>query len=539
MRLALGLLLLVLLGTGCGRRVTPVEDGNRRQILHLGNFADPSDLDPHTNRGVPESRILNALFEGLATLDPNTLEPIPGAAERWEVSENATRWRFFLRRDAKWSNGEPITAEDWVWSVQRMLTPSVASDYANMTFAIANALEYQTGKLKDFSQVGVKALDPHTLEFTLKQPTPGFASICTIYVLFPVHRATLEKFGGDKRPYTSWTRAGNHVSNGPFMLKDWRVSTVVSLVPNPHYHSAAQVRLKEIRFYPIESADTEERMFRAGQLHATAEVPLAKLDGYRKNEPGNLRITPYFGTYFLDLNTRRPPLNDARVRRALALTIDRAALCELVTRGGQQPAYSFNFPGVGGYQLGGKIEGTADEARRLLAEAGYPGGKDFPKLEFLFNTSEAHRPIAEAVQQMWKRELGIDIALANQEWKVYLNARKTGDFSIARAGWIAFYPDPDQFASLLHSKSGNNYTGWGNADYDRLLEESQRTPTNDERFALIRQLDVIFAREVPLIPVYFYTRILLLRPEVKGFPPNAQDFRRYRDIYLEAPAERR
>lgn len=536
MRSLLLLLLLALAGAGCGRRVTPVEDGNRRQILHLGNFADPSDLDPHTNLGVPESRILNALFEGLTTLDPKTLEPIPAAAERWEKSADSRTWRFFLRRDGKWSNGDPVTAEDFVWSVKRMLTPSVASGYANMTFAIANAKEYQTKVITDFSQVGVKALDPYTLEFSLKDPTPAWPSICTIYVLFPVHRATLEKFGGDKNRSSSWTRAGNHVSNGPFLLKDWRIGTVVTVAANPHYHSAAEVRLREIRFYPMDSADTEERMFRAGQLHATAEVPLAKLDGYRAKDPHLVRITPYFGTYYFDLNNSRPPLNDVRVRRALALTIDRTAICEQISRGGQTPAYSFVFPGVAGYQLGARLEGSAEEARQLLAEAGFPGGKGFPQLELLFNTSEAHRPIAEAMQQMWKRELGIDIRLANQEWKVYLNARRTGDYDIARAGWIAFFPDPDQFAHLLHSKSGNNYTRWGNADYDRILEESQRTPTDEERFKLIQQLDAIFVREVPLIPLYFYTRIFLLRPEVKGWPPNAQDFRRYRDIYLEAPA---
>lgn len=534
MRLLFAMLLLAIASSGCGRRVTPVEDGNRRQILHLGNFADPSDLDPHTNLGVPESRILNALFEGLTSLDPVTLDPIPAAAERWEVSPDALRWRFFLRRNAKWSNGDPITAEDWVWSVRRMLTPTVASGYANMAFAIVNAKEYQTKKITDFSQVGVKAIDPYTIEFTLQNPTPSFASIATIYVLFPVHRATLEKFGGDKRPYSPWTRAGNHVSNGPFMLKDWRVSTVVSLVANPHYHSASQVRLKEIRFYPIESTDTEERMFRAGQLHATAEVPLGKLDGYRRQNPHLLRISPYFGTYYLEFNTSRPPLNDRRVRRALAMAVDRKSICEQITRGGQIPAYSFVFPGVGKYQIGAKIEGGLEQARQLLAEAGFPGGKGFPKLELLFNTSEAHRPIAEAVQQMWKRDLGVDIGLANQEWKVYLNARKTGEYDIARAGWIAFYPDPDQFASLLATTSGNNYTRWGNPEYDRILAESQRTPTDPERFALIQQLDTIFAHEVPLIPVYFYTRIILLRPEVKGFPPNAQDYRRYRDIYLEA-----
>lgn len=526
-------LLFLFVFPGCSRRATLVEEGNRLQILHLGNFAEPADLDPHTNLGVPEARILNALYEGLTAPDPVTLKPIPAAAERWEISADGLRWRFFLRRDLKWSNGDPITAGEWVWSVQRMLTPTIATPYAHLTFPIVGAEEYQKGTLKDFAQVGVKEIDPHTIEFTLRAPTPNFASIATIYVLFPVHRATLTKSGGDQRPSTTWTRAGTHVSNGPFMLKEWKVSSVISLVPNPHYHSAAQVRLKEIRFYPVESTDTEERMFRAGQLHATAEVPLSKLDSYRKNEPQLLRITPYNGTYYFNLNTRRPPLNDARVRRALALAIDREAICERISRGGQIPARSFTFPGVGGYELGGKIEGNLDDARRLLAEAGFPGGKGFPKLELLFNTSEAHRPIVEAMQQMWKRELGVDIGLTNQEWKVYLNAMRTGDYAIARAGWISFYPDPHQFVSVLKSTSGNNFTGWGNAEYDRILAESETVPTDAQRFALTQQLDRIFAQEVPVIPLYFYTRTLLLRPEVKGFPPNAQDYRRYRDMWLE------
>ncbi len=527
-----GLLLAVALG-GCSKRETAVARGTREQVLHLGNKAEPADLDPHTNLGVPEGKILSAIYEGLTALDPNDLHPIPAQAKRWETSADGLTWRFFLREDAKWSNGDPIRARDWVRSIERLITPTVAAQFSHNAFYIKNAEEFQTGKITDFTQVGVKEIDPLTLEFTLKNPTPLFASVLTVWVFYPVHLPTLEKFGGDKRPNTPWSRPGSIVSNGPFMLKEWKANQFISVGPSPTYWDHAKIRLKEIRFYPTESEETEERMFRAGQLHATFEVPLGKLDVYRANEPKLLRITPYYGIYYFTINTRKPPLSDPRVRRALAIAMDRRSICENVARGGQLPAETFVPTGIGGYPGGVKIEGTLDDARRLLAEAGFPGGKGFPKLDLLYNKSDQHGAICEAVQQMWKRELGIEVELLNQEWKVYLNSLRTGDYQVARAGWIGFFPDPHEFQQSWRSTAGNNYGGFANEEYDRVLAESERAPGDAVRFPIVQKLDAIFVREMPAIPLFYYTRTLLIRPEVKGWPGNALDVRRYKEMWLE------
>ena len=530
-------MIALLFGAGCTKRLTLVERGNRDQVLHLGNGAEPADLDPQTVLGIPESQILYSLFEPLTLLDPVDLHPVPAASTGWEVSSDGLVYTFYLRPDARWSNGDPVTARDWVYSYRRLLTKGLAAQFSYNAFYVANAEEYLTGKITDFAQVGVREMDPLTLEFRLRSPTPFFPSALSAFTLLPVHPGTIEKFGALDRPNTMWTRTGNLVSNGPFMLKDWKPNQFVSVVPNPYYWDRAKVRLKEIRFYGVDSEDSEERMFRAGQIHATYNMPLAKIDLYRAKEPDLLRITEYYGTYYFNFNTRKPPLHDPRVRRALAMTIDRKAIIDNVARAGQQPAFEFAPPGAGGYTPGALVREDRDEARRLLAEAGFPGGRGFPKLELLFNTSEQHRPICEAIQQMWKRELGIDVTLSNQEWKVYLNAMRDGTYDIARAGWIGTVPDPHDYLQNIRSSAGNNFTGWGNADYDRILAESERTPENAARFRLLNQLDEIFVREMPLAPLFHYTRPILIRPSVKGFPGNQRDQRWYKNMYLEPATE--
>ncbi len=534
---SIGLTLALLSGAGCTKRETPVQQGNRDQILLLGNGAEPSDLDPHIIIGIPESQVVFALFEPLVLLDPLDLKPMPAAATGWDVSPDGLVYTFHLRPGARWSNGDPVTATDWVYSFQRFLGKQLGAQFSYNAFYLENAEEYLRGTVTDFTQVGVRAVDPLTLAFRLRAPTPFFPSALSAFNLMPVHRATMEKFGSFDRPNTPWTKPGNLVSNGPFMLKEWKANQVISVVPNPNYWDRANVRLKEIRFFGVDSEDSEERMFRAGQLHATYNVPLAKLDLYRANDPQLLRIVEYYGTYYFNFNVRHPPLNDARVRRALAMTIDRKAIIDHIARAGQKPAFEFAPPGAGGYQPGAALREDRDEARRLLAEAGFPGGQGFPNLELLFNTSEQHRPICEAVQQMWKRELGIDVTLANQEWKVYLNAMRTGNYQITRAGWIGTVPDPHDYLQNVRTDGGQNFTGWSNAEYDRILAESERTPENAARFKLMNQLDEIFIREMPLAPLFHYTRPILIRPSVKGFPGNARDQRWYKNMYLEPSAD--
>jgi oligopeptide transport system substrate-binding protein len=536
----LGLAFLLTAGlvlSGCGQRETRVEHGIREQILHYGNGTEPQDLDPQVVTGVPEHRILSALFEGLVSAHPKTLEPEPGVAERWDISDDGRVYTFHLHENAKWSNGEPITARDFVRSYQRMLSPNLASAYDYMLFYVVNAEEFNKGQVTDFSQVGFKALDDRTLEITLKNPTVYFLGMLNHYSWFPVHIPTIEKFGQFDQRGTAWTRPGNLVSNGPFTLDQWQVNRILTVKKNPHYWDAGRVRLQEIHFYPIESADTEERAFRSGQLHVTnnGQLPLSKIPGYRENFPELLRLEPWLGTYFYRFNTTRKPLNDPRVRRALALAIDRESLVRNVILGDETPAYNLTPPNTAGYTARARLEGDLEEARQLLADAGFPNGENFPSIEILYNTHDNHRVIAEAVQQMWRQNLGINIRLTNQEWKVYLDSMYRLDYDIARAGWIADYVDPNSFLNMWLTGGGNNNTGFSNPEYDRLIAESERTGDPAERLEILQQAEAIFMEELPIIPVYFYTSKYLLHPSVKGWHANYLDNHPYKYVYLEAP----
>ncbi len=525
--------LLLALLAGCSRRETLVERGNREKILHVGNGAEPADLDPQTNLGAIEGDILTALFEPLVQLDPVDLRPTPAGATHWEVTPDGCVYTLHLRPEARWSNGDPVRADDWVFSFRRLLNPKLAAPFVNYAFLIAGAEDFQCGRNADFAHVGVRARDSLTLEIQLVQATSYFPSVLSFFAFYPVHRATLEKFGALERAGTAWTRPGNLVSNGAFTLKEWSPGKVVSVIPNPHYWSRASVRLAEIRFHPVENAEVEERMYRAGELHATSRVPLSKFEVYRRERPRELLITPIYGTLYYALNIRKPPLDDVRVRRALALAIDRESIVKNVTRGNEAPALSFTPPGIAGYAVGVKLKPDAAEARRLLASAGFPGGANFPTLELSFNTNETHRAVAEAVQFMWKRELGIEVRLTNQEWKVYLAAVHRGDYQLARLAWEAVVPDPHDFAEQFRTGSSNNWTGWSSPEYDRILAESERSPSDAERYPLLQQLDAIIEREMPLVPIYHNTHSALIRPEVKGWPANAENYKTFHQIRLE------
>ncbi|WP_404421556.1 peptide ABC transporter substrate-binding protein [Nibricoccus sp. IMCC34717] len=476
------------------------------KFLNVGNGAEPQDLDPQTITGVPEHHLMIALNEGLVGQAPDGNHVEPGIAERWEISEDGRVYTFHLRTNAKWSNGEPITAEDFVRSYKRILTATLAADYAYMLFLVAGAEDYLKGKITDFGETGFKALDAHTLQITLKKRTPFFLSALTHYSWFPVHIPTIEKHGGLTRKGSPWTRVENIVTSGPFRLKEWRPNQIIVVERNPLHWDAQAVKLDGINFYPIELTDTEERMFRAGQLDITNEIPPAKIAVYQKRAPELIKIDPYCGIYFYRFNVTKKPLDDKRVRRALALGINRELLVKMVSRAGQQPAYSIVPPGVADYQPKYRLEGTLEDAKRLLAEAGYPGGKGFPRVELLYNTLETHRALAEAIQQMWKQNLGVEIGLVNQEWKVYLDAQKLSNFTIQRAGWIADYVDPHVFLDLWETGNRNNNTLWGNPKYDALLEQSLDAKTDAERYAIYQEMEGILIDELPVLPIYFYTR---------------------------------
>jgi oligopeptide transport system substrate-binding protein len=515
------------------RAETAVESGNRTQTLHLGNLTEPTDLDPQIITSLQDVNIVIALMEGLTQYDPKDLHPIAGVAESWEPSPDGLTWTFHLRPTARWSNGDPVTARDFAYAYQRMLSPGLASEYAYMLYCVENAEAFNAGKLADFSKVGVKAADDRTLVLTLSHPVPYLPHLVSHQAWYPVHRATIEKFGRMDERGTRWTRPGNYVGNGPFVLADWKPNQVIRVTKSPSYWDRDQVRLNEIDFYPIENEATEEAAFRSGQLHITSTIPIDKIAVYRARNPELLHQETNLATYLYRFNVTKPPLNDVRVRRALAMSINRRQLVERVSRGGQEPAYHLTPPDIAGYTARAALAEDIPAARRLLAEAGFPEGKGFPRLELLYNTNAGHRSIAETIQQMWKVNLGIDVTLVNQEAKVQSDTMREMNYQVARYAWSGDYLDPSTFLELLTSTSGNNQTGWKNEEYDRLIYEAARTPDNARRYELFQKADQILVDEMPIAPIYFYKRDNLRLPVVKNWYGNLLDLHSYKGVYLQ------
>ena len=528
------------LATGCVKKPSRVALGNKEQVFHFGNGGEPADLDPHVIQGVPEHNIIKALFEGLVIVHPKDLSPQPGVAERWEVSPDGKIYTFYLRSNAVWSNGDPVTADDFVKSYERILNPKLAAPYAEMLTILEGGEEYNAGKSTDFSKVGVKALGPKKLQLTLKAPASYFVSMLNHDAWYPVPMATIDKSGQRYDKGNRWTRPENIVSNGPFTLKDWKTQQEIVVVKNPKYWDAKQVRLKEIHFYPIESNDAEERAFRGGQLHTTNTVPTDKLDSY-KATGSSLRIEPNYGTYFYRVNVDKtkqvnPALLDARVRRGLAMAIDRASITKNVLRAGQLPAYSLTPGGPAGYRPKDQIKYDPDGARRLFSEAGFPGGKGVPKISVLINTSEDHKKVAEAIQQMWKKELGVDVEIVNQEWKVYLASEHALDYQVGRASWQGDYPDPFTFLEIMTAGNGNNETGFASPEYDKLVADSLLA-AGAARIELLQKAEAVLVQDMPIIPIYFYTRSYLIVSSVKGWYANLLDDHPWKFIYLDENAQ--
>lgn len=528
--------LVVLIGilAGCAKRETAVDNGVREQILHLGNGSEPQDLDPQTVTGVPEHNIIASLLEGLVSEDPVDLHPVPGVAERWDISADGRVYTFHLRENAKWSNGDQVTAHDFVRSFRRILTPALASEYAYMLHVMKNAEAFNKGELTDFNEVGARAIDDFTLEITLDHSTPYFLSLLNHYSWFPVHLPTIEKHGEPYARGNRWTRAGNFVGNGPFMLKRWDQYEAIVVEKNPFYWDADTVRLNAIHFHPIESDDVEERAFRSGRIHATYTLPLSKIDVYRMKNSEQLVIAPYLGSYFYRINTTKPPLNDVRVRRALAMAVDRESIVTNITKGGQLPANFLTPPGTAGYTPEARLPTDPERAAKLLAEAGYPNGEGFPTIEILFNTLESHKTIAEAIQQMWKKHLNIDVQLLNQEWKVYLDAQDSLNYDICRAGWIGDYVDPNTFLDMWVTDGGNNDTGWSNPAYNQLIKTAAGESDAAKRLEIFQRAEALLMEEAPIIPIYIYTRVYLKHPALRNWHPTILDHHPYKHVYLEA-----
>ena len=517
-----------LLLSGCNRTHTAgrVAQGNHDQVFHWGNGADPGDLDPQTEEAETSSHVFNALFEGLVSQDPKDLHPIPGVAASWDISPDARVYTFHLRPDAKWSNGDPVTARDFIESWHRLLSPALGSQYSQMLYKdaeLVNARAFYDGKIADFSRVGVEAPDDHTLVVHLVNPADYFLAMLNHESLYPVHLPTILKYGRLDQKGTAWTHPGNFVGNGPFRLKSWHLRQDLVVERSPTYWDARNVRLKEIHYYPTDNIDTEERDFRAGQLHVTYEMPLTKIDTYEKNYPAVFQNSRYLGTYFLRLNTTRPVLNDKRVRRALAMAIDREGIAKTVARGGQLPAYSYVPPDANGYTSRARIPTDFDAARRLLAEAGHPDGKGMPTIEILTNTSENNQAVMEVIQETWRKQLHVNATIRAEEAKVWFDSMHTMNYDVCRTGWIGDYVDPFSFLGIFITGGGNNDCGFANPAYDDFIARSRTAATGPERKELLQQAETLLLDEAPVAPIFYYARVYLKQTSVRGWYPNVLD----------------
>lgn len=525
-RAGTALLVVLLALAGCSRR----ESGSgaaAEQLLRLSQRSEPATLDPHLATLPDELFVTRALLEGLTTPNPVEGPPLPGVAARWEASDGDRRFTFFLRRDAAWSNGDRVTAHDFLYSFQRVLTPALGAPKAHLFFAVKNAERFYRGEIADFSQVGFSAPDDHTLVVELAEATPHLPALASSGPWLPVHRATIERFGRGAARDATWTRPRNFVGNGPFILTDWRPDQHLAAAPNPHYHSAARVSVRGLRFQVYDSGDTEERAFRAGQVDVTLAVPFVRLTAY---EPPTLRRQPLHETRYFALNVTRPPLNDLRVRQALSLALDRPAVVNQVLRGGQQPAFNFLPPGLGGYTGEARLRRDSDEARRLLAAAGFPAGRGFPRLEIsAWGISPA---VLEAVQQMWRRELGIETAIVQREGKVHMASVLAGDFAIAFMPAIPDYDDASALFGEWITGATGNFSRWSHAEFDRLVRAAGRTVEPEQRNALYRAAEDILLAELPVVPLYFNTQNYLVAPRVRGWRQDALWNRSYLDVSL-------
>jgi oligopeptide transport system substrate-binding protein len=495
------LLVVCLVVAGCFRREPPAD-------LTIVNGAEPETLDPAIVTGQPDMRVVQGLFEGLTRLDPKTGGPIPGLAERWEISPDQCTYVFHLRTNLVWSTGEPITADDVVYSWIRALEPATACDYAGQLFYLKHGEDFNAGRIRDPSQVGVRALDRFTVRVELNHPTSFFLDICDMPITGVVPRRTIEARGD------AWLKARPLPSSGPYELVFWRPNDRIRLRKNPRYWDAANTQLELIDILPIGSPNVALNLYLRGQADVVWDkelVPTELLDVLLKRP--DFHTFDYLATYFFRFNVTRKPFDDPRVRRALALAIDKQRLVQRITRAGEKPASHLVPDGTAHYVSPAGLGYDPARARQLLAEAGYPGGQGFPRVEYMFNapaggSSKIHQKIAVELQQMWHDTLGIDIELRQLEWKAYLSAQGHLEYDLSRSSWVGDYNDANTFLGMFTSDDGNNRTGWKNARYDELIREANLQTDADKREKLLQQAETILVREqLPIVPLFFYSGI--------------------------------
>lgn len=532
--LLLGLLVTAAgLLAGCGRREAPASaspapaPAAALPILRVSQRNEPGDLDPAKVTLPDEFGLLRALLEGLLRPGVDGGDPRPGAAERFDVSADGLTYTFHLRADAQWSDGEPVTAVQFVDAYRRLLTPATAAPKAAVFYPVRNARAFVEGKTTDFATVGFRAVGPRTLTIALEQPTPRFPHYVASGPWLPVRTDVVARHG------RSWTQPAHFVGNGPFTLAEWRADQRLLMKKNPRWHGAAGVQLAELHFIRLDSADSEERAYRAGQIDATMAVPTSKLDVYARERPSELHRQPMFETRYLAFNCTRPALRDPRVRRALALAIDRTAIVAHVLRGGQPIAATLVPPALAGTENASRHAFGFDPttARRLLAEAGFADGRGFPALE-VTAWSSSQVPVLEAIQAGWEKELGLAVTLATREARVHLSALASGDYDI---GFVTSIPDVADALQVLGDFVGGapeNYPQWRDAAFDTALAQAAALAEPAARASALRAAEDLLLAATPLAPVYFNAKIWLLSPHVRGWEEDGLWGRCYDGIHL-------
>jgi oligopeptide transport system substrate-binding protein len=500
------------------------------KTIHMGNGSEPETLDPHKAEGTPVSAILRDLFEGLVAEAPNG-DTIPGVAERWEISADKSLYTFYLRADAKWSNGDAVTADHFVFSFRRAANPKTLSSYSALLSPILNADAILEGKMP-IESLAVVAKSPRILEIKLKGPVPYFLDMLSHATCYPVYPLNLKQHG------EGFARAGKLVSNGAYALKDWRVQSFVRAERNSHYWNNKQTRIDEIYWYPTEDLDAENKRYLAGELDVTYDIPITKFKKMKAEIPDQMKVSPYLGVYFYGFNLTKPPFKDnPKLRLALALATDLDVLSGKTAGRGEEAAFGY-IPPVRGYPQQKVFwqnmprEQRLNLAKKLMFEAGY-GPNNPLEVEILYNTSENHKRMAAVLAAMWKQWLGVNARMVNQEWKVFLDTRKAKVITQAfRMAWIADYNDAYSFLEILHSKHGQNDTGYNNPKFDALLDASALEADAQKRLQLLAEAEKLVLQDLPVMPVYFYNSKHLVKPYVKGWHQNVLDhvYTKYLDI---------
>jgi len=495
--------------------------GGERPDLIIINGREPDSIDPALILGQADGRVAQTIFEGLTRYNPRDSSAEPGLADRWEISEDSRVYTFHIRANAKWSNGDPITAHDFVYSWMRVIDPSTGSDYAGNLYYIRGAEAFNNGESKDPNSVGIRALDDKKLRVELVNPTPFFLELCAYATQAIVHKATVEKFGD------RWLNSKNAPCSGAYQLVYWRLHDRIRVRKNTNYWDAANTQLNVVDFLPVSLASTALNLYETGEADVIWDkdlVPSEIMDAV-KNRP-DFHTSSLFASYFYRCNTTRKPFDDARVRKAFGMAVDRKRIVEKITRGGEKPA-SFIVPlGLTNYTSPEGLQYDPEGARKLLAEAGFPNGQGIPRIEYTFRSSRDDEKIAVELKDMWKRELNVDVGLRGVEHSVWLQLQGKLQYDLIRSSWVGDYSDPNTFlGDLFMSNSPNNRTGWKNPAYDALIRRANSLADVKQRAELLKQAEkILVADEAPIVPLYIYNGFSFWDPQkITGIYPNIRD----------------